>query len=224
MRFSLKTLIWVSILLALILSGGLAMLPKPVNAEYATVEEGPLRVSVQEDGKTRIRDKYTVSAPVSGRLSRIELHAGDTCTEETLLAVIMPGDPAILDARARAEATARVQAAEATLQRSESNSEQANIKHDLNTSKYERAKDLQSKRVMSDDEFDTARADYLASAQAIKTAKFDTEISRFELEMARAAVSQFADDKGESSVKPFEIHAPIAGKILRVFQESSTVV
>lgn len=148
-----------------------------------------------------------------------------SCFSSTsLLAVILPGDPAILDARARAEATARIQAAEATLQRSESNSEQANIKHELNTSKYERAKDLKEKRVVSDDEFDTTKADYLASAQAIKTAKFDTEIARFEWEMARAAVSQFTNERGESSVEPFEIHAPVAGKILRVFQESSTVV
>ncbi len=224
MRFSLKTLIWVTVLLALILAGGLGMLPKPVNVEVAVVTEGPLRVSVQEDGKTRIREKYIVSAPVAGRLARIELDAGDTCDEQTLLAVILPGDPTILDARARAEATARVQGAEAALQRSESNSEQANIKHDLNTSKYERAKELNAQRVVSEDEFDTAKADYLASAQAIKTAKFDTEIARFELEMARAAVSQFADKSDEPSVKPFEIHAPTAGKILRVFQESSTVV
>ena len=79
------------------------MIPKPVNVEFATVSEGPLRVSVQEDGKTRIREKYIVSAPVAGRLSRIELDAGDEISDDgTLLAVIQPSDPEMLDARARA--------------------------------------------------------------------------------------------------------------------------
>jgi HlyD family secretion protein len=76
----------------------------------------------------------------------------------------------------------------------------------------------------SQDERDTAEADYLASEQAIRTARFDVDIARFELEMARAAVSQFGDGDVEASVAPFVIRSPISGSVLRVFQESSTVV
>jgi HlyD family secretion protein len=224
MKFSLRTLIWATVLLAMILAGGLAMIPKPVKVESATVTEGPLRVSVQEDGKTRIREKYIVSAPVAGRVSRIELDPGDKVNYETLLAVILPSDPEMLDARSRAQAEARVRSAEAAVQRSESNSQQAAITHDLNSTKYDRAQRLQPEGALSRVEFDTAKSDFLASAQQIKAATFDAEIARFELEMAKAAASQFSDDETDSLSTPFEIHAPIEGRVLRVFQESSTVV
>ncbi len=211
------------IVLALVLVGTMAMIPKPIDIEFAKVTEGPLRISVQEDGKTRIREKYIVSAPVSGRLSRIELRAGDKCDEKNLLAVILPSDPEILDARSR-QANARVQAAEAALQRSESNVEQTKIDHRLAESKFERAKRMLPDRSISRDDYEDAQGAYLASFQAIKTADFDSEIARFELEMAQAAVRQFVNAGPESNAAPFEIYSPVNGRILRVFQESSTVV
>jgi HlyD family secretion protein len=225
MKFSLRTLIWSTVLLAMILAGGLAMIPQPVDVEFATVIEGPLRVTVQEDGKTRIREKYIVSAPVAGRLSRIELHSGDPVTcDQTRLAVIQPSDPAMLDARSRAQAEARVRSAEAAVQRSISHSAELTITHDLNQSKYDRVQRLLPDGAVSKVEFDTAKADFLASAQAIKAAQFDADITEFELEMARAAASQFGDEQADNPSEPFEIHAPIGGRVLRVFQESSTVV
>ncbi|MCA9132130.1 MAG: efflux RND transporter periplasmic adaptor subunit [Planctomycetales bacterium] len=224
MKFSLKTLIGGTLATALLLVGVFAMFPKPVEVEYAIATRGPLEVTVSEDGKTRIREKYIVSAPVAGRLSRIELNAGDYCSEDTLLAVILPSDPAILDARARAEANARVQAADAALQRAQSSAAQARINHELNAAKYQRAQELLPSKAISQEEADIARTQYLASEQAIKTASFDTDIANFELEMARAAVSQFTDADSSKAVEPFEIFAPISGRVLRVFEESATVV
>lgn len=224
MKFSLRTLIWMIVLLAMILAGAMAMIRKPVDVEFATVTEGPLLVSVQEDGKTRIREKYVVSAPVAGRISRIELHAGDDVEgDNTLLAIIQPSAPEMLDARSRAQAEARVQSAEAALRRAGSNSEQAKINFELDKTKFGRAERLLHKAI-SQDEYDIAKTEFLASSQAIKSAKFDTEIAKFELQMAQAASSQFAENEADSSVKPFELRAPIDGKVLRVFQESSSVV
>ena len=96
MKFSLKTLIWGTLLVAVGLVVTFAMFPKPIEVESAKAILGPLRVTVQEDGKTRIREKYVVSAPVAGRVSRIELKPGDHCYEQTLLAVILPSDPPFL--------------------------------------------------------------------------------------------------------------------------------
>ena len=228
MKFSLRTLIWACVLLAMILAGTLALIPKPIDVEFAAIKEGPLRVFVEEDGKTRIREKYIVSAPVAGRLSRIELDSGDEVRcDETLLAVILPSDPEMLDARSRAEAVARVQAADATVQRSQSNAQQAQINYDLSKSKFERAERLLKTNGISENEYDIAKAEYLANIQATKTAKFDSDIAAFELEMARAAADQLTntpDANSANSVKPFEIYAPISGKVLRVFEKSSTVV
>lgn len=237
MKFTIRTLIWAFIVIAILLAGYMAVVPEPVAVETAAVIEGPLRVSVREDGITRVREKYVISAPVSGRLSRIKLKEGDSIDgEATLIAVILPNEPAILDARATAEANARVQAAEASLKRSVANTEQARINQDLANTKFERSQNLIAKRAISQNEYDTAKAEYQAAAQAIKTATFETEVAQFELEMAKAAAKQFSkSDKQPSSEKgaaatnsesaePFEIFAPVSGKVLRVLQESSTVV
>ncbi len=99
------------ILGALLLVGAIvyAFLPKPVPIEVARVTRGPLQVTVNHEGRTRIKERYVVSAPLSGRLSRVELHPGDPIkAKETLLTAIQPADPALLDPRARAEAEARV--------------------------------------------------------------------------------------------------------------------
>jgi HlyD family secretion protein len=225
MKFTIRTLIWIFIILAFLLAGYLVTIPKPVEVETAAVIEGPLLVSVREDGKTRIREKYIVSAPVSGRLSRIQLHEGDEISgEDNLVAVILPSEPAILDARTQAEAVARVQAAQASLNRAEAQSGQRIIQNELTKSKFERQKRLLSNNAVSNDDYDVARTEFLATAQAIKTAKFETEIAQFELEMARAAAKQFSEKTDEAKTEPFEIYSPVTGKVLRVFQESSTVV
>ncbi|MCA9051681.1 MAG: hypothetical protein KDA89_23245, partial [Planctomycetaceae bacterium] len=88
--------------------------PTPVPVELTPVVRGPLRLVVRDDGRTRIREKYTVSAPLAGRLVRIDLDPGDLVTAgETQLALLQPTSPELLDPRALAEAAARVQAAEA---------------------------------------------------------------------------------------------------------------
>ncbi|MGB7345495.1 MAG: HlyD family efflux transporter periplasmic adaptor subunit [Pirellulaceae bacterium] len=229
MRFSLKTMLWGTLAIAVAIVAAMAWFPDPVAVQTSKVVMGPLRVTVQEDGKTRIREKYTVSAPVMGRLSRIELNPGDFITEKTLLAVILPSDPAILDKRARAEAEARVQAALAAVQRSTSNVEQSKINAELSVAKFQRAKKLRPNNAISQDEYDIAKAEALAASQSIETAEFDSEIAKFELKMAKAAVDQYGDaqdgdDRDETSLEPFEIYSPISGRVLRLFEESSTVV
>lgn len=224
MKFTIKTLLWGVLLIAIGIVAALSMNPTPVAVEFATAKTGPLRVFVQEDGKTRIREKYTVSAPVSGRVSRIELNPGDLCTEKTLLAVILPSDPAILDARARAEALAQVQAAESAVKRAKSAREQAKINFELSQSKFERAKKLLASKAVSQDEFDILEAERLSDAQSIQTTQFDEEIAQYEWEMAKAAVQQFDSQDEDPSVNPFELFSPITGRVLRVIQESSAVV
>ncbi|EMI21530.1 Efflux transporter, RND family, MFP subunit [Rhodopirellula maiorica SM1] len=224
MKFSLKTLLWGIMIVAAVMASIFAMFPEPIEVDSATASIGTLQVTVQEDGKTRIREKYVVSAPVMGRVSRIELDPGDHCSEDTLLAVILPSVPAFLDARAQAEAKARVQAARAALQRAESASAQAVINNELASTIFDRAERLRPSNAVSQSEFDIAKTEKLASTQAIKTARFDVEIASFELAMAEAAVEQFADANDDTAVEPFEIMSPINGRVLRVIQQSSAVV
>ena len=224
MKFSLQTLIWSFLLVAVVIVGFLAFTTKPIEVETALVTESDLRITVQEDGKTRIREKYVVSTPVSGRLSRIELRPGDEiCGEGQLIAVIMPAEPAMLDARAKAQARSRVEQATAAVNRSAAAAKQVQVDLELAKSKFERAKKLVQSNSISRDEYDVARSDYLSLSQSTRTTAFDQEIAKYELKTAKAALLQFSDDENVAAL-PFEVYAPVCGKVLQVFQESATVV
>ncbi|MFO0803464.1 MAG: hypothetical protein U0791_10130, partial [Gemmataceae bacterium] len=95
---------------AILIFGGIlwGLWPRPVEADLGEVTRGPMRVTVDEEGKTRIQERYVVSAPLAGSLLRVQLKAGDpVIAGRTVLAVLEPGDPAFLNAREKAEVEAR---------------------------------------------------------------------------------------------------------------------
>jgi HlyD family secretion protein len=198
----------------LVLAGALVylFLPAPVDVDVAPVVRGPLLVTVDREGKTRVRERYVVSAPLAGRLRRIELHAGDTVKEgETVLAVIEPGDPSLLDARARAEAEAKESAANEARSLAEVNLSQAR-------SELVRAKKLMAGRGISPEDYD--RAEHKERA-----ARFALKIAEFELAQARAALLHIRPrSPGEADAGWLAIRSPITGCVLEVFQENARVV
>jgi HlyD family secretion protein len=203
-----------------------AFWPKPVAVDTAEVTRGPMQVTVDEDGKTRIKERYIVSAPLAGRLARIQLEAGDPIeANETLLAVIEPGDPELLDAREVAQAEARVKAAEAALAQAEPGLEKAKAALDFAESEVARVERLASTSALTEHERDEARLLFRTNTEEYKTGRFNAEIARFELEQAQAALLRSRPaSEGEAVAWRFEIRAPISGQVLRVFQESSQVV
>jgi HlyD family secretion protein len=171
-----------------------------------------MSVTVDREGKTRVREQYVVSAPLAGRVQRIELHPGDRVEAgKTLLAVIEPSDPALLDPRARAEAEARVRAAEQANKLAETNLAQAR-------SEADRARKLRESRAMSQEEIDRAEHRERAAAFAVK-------ITAYELEVARAAFQRTApQSEAEYGGARLELRSPITGCVLGVYQESSRTV
>jgi HlyD family secretion protein len=119
---------------------------------------------------------------------------------------------------------ARVKATESAVERSKSTRQQAEIDYQLKQSRFERVQSLMPTQAIAQSDYDIAHAELLASQQAIQTAQFDQEIAIYELAMAQAAVQQFTDGDADTTAQPFEIFSPIAGRVLRVFQESSAVV
>ena len=207
-----------------------ALLPKPVEVDLAAATRGPLQVTVDEDGQTRIKEKYIVSSPVGGQLVRINLKAGDPIEAgKSILATIRPSDPTILDARQVAEAEARVAAARVTIERAGARKGQTDAAKELAESQYARAQQLFESNSLSQSEFDAALAIARQRAEELRAATFDEEIARFELQQAEAALlrvqpttSGSADAVG--AMQNFEITSPIDGNVLRVLQESATVV
>lgn len=205
-----------------------AFVPRPVPAHLVEATRGPLVVTVDEDGKTRIRERYIVSSPLSGRLLRIGLDPGDPVEcNVTEVAVIEPRDPGLLDARARAEARARVQAAEATLARALPTMEGARAEVELAESDYERTHSMHARGAGTERELRGAATLLRVRREAHKAARFAVDIARFELDLARAALvtaTGAPDPDGNDQDQPFVIRAPGDGRVLRVLQESATFI
>ena len=201
-----------------------AFLPKANSVDAGTVVRGPLQITVDDDGRTRVKDRYVVSAPLAGTLERIELHAGDRVEAgTTMLAAIEPTAPSLLDARARSEAEARVRAAEAGRKRAEANVEGARARRDLAATELRRAKQLFESGSISRSELDAAIERERSTAEDLHSSEFGVDVARFELDLARAALSHSRPGGSPDSAR-LEIRSPITGRVLRVVQESSTIV
>lgn len=201
-----------------------ALLPRPVRAETTAVVRGPLRVSVDEDGQTRIKERYVVSAPLAGRLARISLREGDPVTaEQTSLAQIDPVDPSLLDPRARAEAEARVKAAEASVEHSGAAFQSAQAALELAQSELERLREARAKSAAGVLELERAEATARIREEEMRAAGFARDIARFELDVAKAALVRTSPGTEEASWR-FSITSPVSGRVLRVMQESAGVV
>lgn len=213
------------LVLALLLLTALlyAFAPKPVKVELQRVERGPLQVLVQEDGRTRIKDRYVVSSPLAGQLARIHLKPGHKVEAgKTLIATVQPPDPQLLDPRAVATAQANVKAAEATMKRTRALLDRAQADLRYATNELARAKTLFEDGTATQQELDQAEWQARTAEAELDSAQFAVQIAEFEMEQARAALLQIQPNREPRT--QFEIQSPINGKVLRVFQESSAIV
>ena len=200
--------------------------PRPIEVDVARASRGSLRVTVDEDGKTRIKERYVVSAPLAGQLQRISLRAGDSVVAgNTSLAVIEPSDPGLLDDRARTQAEARVKAAEAARKQAAARLEHARFAHDLSFKELQRFRQMVIGRETTYQELESAQHKERMAREDMKAAQFAIQIADFELDLARAALVRTRPrSPGDADTWRFEIHAPVSGRVLRVFQESHTTV
>ena len=224
MRWIVRNLAW--IIAAVVVLGLLvfAFRPLPVEVDTAAVTRGPLVVTVTAEGKTRIKERYVVSAPLAGQLLRIRHRPGDPVSAgETVLAAIEPGDPSLLDARTKAEIEARVKATDAARQQADAALERARSAHDLALKQWERVKG--ARPAVSVDELDTAEAKERVAADEVRAAEFGVRVAEFEHELAKAARTRTQPRlSADHDPERFEIRSPIGGLVLRVFQESAAVV
>jgi HlyD family secretion protein len=200
------------LLLALIVAG---LWPKPVPVETAPAVVGTLRATVDEEGKTRIKQRYVVSAPVAGQLRRVPFKAGaEVKADETVLAVIEPLPPAMLDARARASAEAKRDTAAANL-------EKAHATLTFLASELRRFEALHANKTISIQELEGAQ---MRDATATKEeSAAESSLRQAEAELAEFSAS--ADPGGTNAFcLPREIKAPSSGRVLRVFEENSRIV
>ena len=181
-------------------------------------------VNVEAEGRTRVKDIYKISAPVTGRLLRIEAEAGDPVTSgETPLAVIEPQDPTILDRRTRAEAEASAQAAEDALALAQAGVDRAEAELHFARTELERAKKLHKNGTVSKRDYDLAILDVAKFEAQLNSAKATTQVRQHELETTRARL-QLPTDRAASLECCVVITAPVDGQVLRIQHESEGVV
>lgn len=196
-------------------------MPRPVLVEMGKVERGIFALTVNEEGKTRIKQKYVVASPLSGLLQRIPLKAGAQVEANvTVLAMVEPNPSTILDPRTRGEAEARIRTAEAAIEQARANQQRIASSLQFAKTNLERAKTLLKEKVIAQSEFDEIDEKHATLERDAHTAETAFTVSTFELEQARAALDQGRTGGGQ----PYKILSPVTGQVLRVLQESETAV
>jgi HlyD family secretion protein len=216
-------------LLALLVALGFvwALWPKPVPVDAAVISRGPLTVTVDEEGKTRIRQVYAVSAPITGKLQRLALQAGDLVTkDETVVAIIEPTAPPLLDVRTTREQTAQVAAARAFVVLAEAEVRAARTDLQFAESELARAETLQHTQAIAERALEKARIDVDMRKAALARALANEEMRKRELESAEARL--LPPDEAYAARVPagccVRVIAPESGRILKLIQESEKVV
>lgn len=199
-----------------------AFWPRSVAVDVAPVRRGSLLVTVDEEGETRVHDRFVISAPVAGRVLRIELEPGDPVTHgQTVLATFQPSDPAPLDARSRAEAEASVKAADAALGRARAERERSAAAASLARSELGRQRDLAASGIVSEELLETAESSSRSSEEALRAADFGVANASWTLAAARARLLSVSQGTKGS---PVVILSPIDGVVLKRLRESEAVV
>jgi HlyD family secretion protein len=201
-----------------------ALWPRPVEVETARVERASFDVVVEEEGQSRIREVFTVSAPVTGQLQRLSLHAGDTVlANQTVVAIIKPAGPGLLDERSRRMAEATAETARAAVEFAATQLTQAQRQLDFAERALERTISLSERGLVSAQALEKAQYDLDVATSALESAKASLGVRRSELESAQAALIEGVGG-GTAEACCVELKAPVSGRILQVLSESEQVV
>jgi HlyD family secretion protein len=216
-----KFLVGAAILALLVV---LAFWPKPASVDLAPAERGRMTVTVDEEGKTRVRDRFVVSAPVAGHVQRIELEPGDSVVAGvSVVATFNPADPNPLDVRTRAEAEAGAKAAEASLGRARAERERAAAAEKLARSDLGRTQALAAKQATSRQSLDSAESQARSAEEALRAAEFGVANATQELARARARLFS-ASERSAPGPQSILLHSPIDGVVFKRLRESEAVV
>jgi HlyD family secretion protein len=231
--------LWITALIAVIVLGSfVALRPQPVEVDIARVERAPLRVTVEEEGKTRIRDRFVVSAPVAGFVRRIRWKEGDTVRAGDVAAVMEPLRAEVLDPRSRelneaqlnaAEAAARVAEARVSAAQQQSRAAAADAEYWRDQLKREQALlasgDLPAERLArTRSEAERTEASHRAAENAAAAARAEVDQARAEVEAARAALLNPTVRGQRPSRDLVSVRWPVSGRVLRVVRTSEGVV
>lgn len=200
--------------------------PRTLPVDVALVRRGRFEATVEEDGRTRVRERYVVSAPVAGTVMRVDLDPGEEVSRGQVLAAIVPAAPPLLDARSRREAEDRVGAAEAELRRAVEALAHARTALAQEKVDLARASKLASDGIVAHADLDKAELAVDLRTREVAAGEFEVHVAEHRLDLARTLLARLRDPTRDSggAGEPWEIRSPVRGVVLRVLQESESVV
>ncbi len=204
-----------------------AFIPEAEKVDMTEVRRGDVLITLDGEGKTRIRDIYVVSAPIEGRVMRIESEPGDVVRAgETVIANMTPADPRFLDKRSETQARADVQGAEAARGLAESKVDRARAALDFAEAEYKRSEELFKNGNVSIARLEQAELQLKMRKAEVKTALADLKVMESRLVSARAQLVQPGHDHDEAVAARCQVcvHAPVDGKVLRILHKSEGVI
>jgi HlyD family secretion protein len=200
---------------------GWAVMPGRIPVEVAPVTKGRFVASVDEDGKTRVRERYVVAAPLAGRLGRVRFKVGDQIRVDDAVATIMASPVPLLDQRSRREAEERLGAAEAAVERAKAGVERAVAQNDQAKNELVRTRTLADRGAATVQALERADLLMRVADRDLRAAEFQNHAAEHELNQAKALLARYRDDAPPES---WNVTAPVAGVVLKVDQESETIV
>jgi HlyD family secretion protein len=207
----------ISMLVLVLLAWG--FWPRPVLVELVEAQRASMTVTIEEEGRTRVIDRFIISAPVDGVACRVQLEVGDTVQAGQTLLSISPLESRVLDPRSRAEAEARVAAARSALELARQQADAAEASANFQRSEIKRLKPLAEQGVISHAAFDKVQMDLLTAEASLRSAKHGVEVARYEQQAAETALKYSAGTvTGDPAIR-VPVKSPITGKILQMPHE-----
>jgi len=198
-----------------------ALRPQPVAVETAEVARGAFEQTVSDDGKTRVRDRYVIAAPLAGRVERVRLEPGDAVKQGQVVALLTPTAPALLDARTARELQERIGAAEAQFARAKAETQKVQAQRDQSRADFDRQARLSQQGFVSATVLEQAGLSLKTMERALDAARFAEDAAGHDFAQTRAALTRYRS--GAPGPK-WEVTSPVSGSVLKVAQKSESPV
>jgi HlyD family secretion protein len=221
-RISKSTWTWIAIGAAAAAALAWAFAPRPVEVEIAQVRQGRFEQAIEEDGRTRLKERYTISAPVAARLERITLREGDVVAAGDIVAVLMPVMSSMIDERSTHEAQARLEATAASVDRAAARLARARIALQEARLQQQRTEKLAADGFLSAAQLDAVRLAMAGAQRELEVATAEQDVAVHEQQLAAAALRPVTGAGGRA--RALSVRSPVAGVVLRVAQPSEATL
>ena len=213
-----------SIVLVVVFLLILGFLPKTQQVDLVKVTRGPLQITIEEEGRTRLKERFVISAPTAGYMRRINSKVGDPVNKGQVVAVLEPLQSQSLDPRSRATSQASVSSADASLNASIERERVATADADYTEQRMERLKSLYAKGSISKDQFDQIDSEVKKAKALQRSAAAAVNVAKSELERAKITLQNFTAVKRNGKNDAVNVSSPVSGAVFRIYHESEGTV